>query len=145
LSKQESIDDFWKIQQGATYISTRAPTATATAIGAPPEERFRSKESRMNSLMQVLTPLCELASNTFSATSALEKYFRRKVKELSGKEIEHLIPNPDLLGKIQNQKRFVNRAGPGSKANNRQGKETLKKQQQKNRNDCKDRNKQQFG
>jgi hypothetical protein len=79
LWEQDVIDNFWKIQQGTPGIVTLQPTAAATALGEPPEERWTNKEKRKESVNRLFISVCELASNTISATRVLETYLKRKL------------------------------------------------------------------
>jgi hypothetical protein len=145
LWKQDVIAEFWKIEQGATDIATRPPSAAATALGVPPEERYSSKEKRKESLNQVFISVCELASNSFSATKGLEKYLKKKLTELSNAPVELSVPNPEVQGRKQNQSRFTNLAGPGSKTNKQQGHLAQADRQRSKRKEQETRSNKQFG
>jgi hypothetical protein len=133
------------MEQGATEILKLPPSATATALGAPPEERLGTKEKRKESLNQLFISVCELASNTFSATTSLEKYLKKKLTDLSKLPVGLSLPNPEVKGKKQRQKRHTNRAGPGSNENKQQGHQANMERERGKRQEQQKRSSKQFG
>jgi hypothetical protein len=121
LWKQDVIDEFWKMEQGATEMLKLPPFATATALGAPPEQRLGTKEKRKESLHQLFISVCEVASNSLSATTTLEKYLKRRLTDLTKEPVGLSVPNPIVYGKNQTQKRLANKGGPGSLRNKQEG------------------------
>jgi hypothetical protein len=73
LLLQQIIDDFWVIEAAGAQDDAQ-PIADVPAKA--PEERFATEEKRKDSLNQVFTTSCELASKSVSATKKLDKYLR---------------------------------------------------------------------
>jgi hypothetical protein len=115
-------------------LPTNAQDVGAARVveAVPPPSHLTTKASRKTHLLQLGTVLSDLASDSFSQTDACARLLTECIENANrirseAEETGNYIPNPQVHGKNQNQKRKQPVCGPTTATSNRQAREVKSK------------------